>query len=327
MADGQQALARLRAAHHDETPYALVILDMQMPDMDGLALARAIKADAALAPVRLILLSSWGQRGDGAIAREACIDAYLTKPVRQSQLYDAIVTVMGTASEPQSTGLVTRHSLGEARAEGKRRVLLAEDSIANQKLAVLMLERLDCRVDAVANGREALEALTHMTYDLVFMDCHMPEMDGYEATTAIRHREARSGRHVPIIAMTANALPGDRERCLQAGMDDYMSKPIEAESLQVMLQAWAQPTPSNAAAAAVASSLATPAARSTLSTLDARTFKGLQELGDEEDPTFLPRLIKSFLQDAAQHITTIQVALERHDTTALRTGDAWSRLQ
>jgi len=215
---------------------------MQMPIMDGLQLARAIKADPDLAPLRLIMLSSFSQRGQAEIAQHAGVAAYLTKPVRQSQLYNGIVTVMSTSSEPQPMTLVTRQSLAEPRAEGRTRVLLAEDNIVNQRLAVRMLEKFGCRVDAVANGREVVEALTRMAYPLIFMDCQMPEMDGYDATAAIRSSETLTGGRIPIIAMTANALPGDRERCLQAGMDDYVSKPIKVEDLLEILRKWAKPT-------------------------------------------------------------------------------------
>jgi two-component system sensor histidine kinase/response regulator len=242
LADGPSALARLQAAHRNGTPYKLAILDMQMPIMDGLQLARAIKADPDLAPLRLIMLSSFSQRGQVEIAQHAGVAAYLTKPVRQSQLYNGIVTAMSPPSEPQPMTLVTRQSLAEPRAEGRTRVLLAEDNIVNQKLAVRMLEKFGCRVDAVANGREVVEALTRMAYPLIFMDCQMPEMDGYDATAAIRARETLTGGRIPIIAMTANALPGDRERCLQAGMDDYVSKPIKVEDLLEMLRKWTKPT-------------------------------------------------------------------------------------
>jgi signal transduction histidine kinase/CheY-like chemotaxis protein len=251
--DGTQALARLRAAHHAGQPYALVILDMLMPHMNGLELAHRIKAEADLAPVRLVLLSSGTQYDEEQSAREAGIAAYVAKPVNQARLYDAIATAMSTASVPQ-TQVQT-----QAGAESKIRVLLAEDNITNQKVAMLMLEKLGCRVDAVANGREALEALTHITYDLVFMDCQMPEMDGYEATTAIRAREAIGDRHVPIIAMTAYAMRDDRERCLQAGMDDYMRKPVKAEVLQAMVQQWGRPAPGGARTPAAAPQLAASA--------------------------------------------------------------------
>jgi PAS domain S-box-containing protein len=256
VADGVQALARLRAAHHEGRPYALVILDMQMPHMNGLELAHIIKADADLAPMRLVLLSSGRQCDEEQSAREAGIAAYVAKPVNQSRLYDAIVTAMSTASASQTQVQAT-----QVGAEGKIRVLLAEDNITNQKVAMLMLEKLGCRVDAVANGREALEALTHIAYDLVFMDCQMPEMDGYEATTAIRAHEANGATHVPIIAMTAYAMPDDRERCLQAGMDDYMRKPVKAEILQAIVQQWGRPAPGSACVPEAGPQLSAPAAK------------------------------------------------------------------
>ncbi|HEY7491581.1 MAG TPA: response regulator [Candidatus Tectomicrobia bacterium] len=242
MVDGYTALARLQAAHRNGTPYALAILDFHMPGMNGLELARAIKADPLLRSLRLVLLSSIGQRGDGAEARQVGIAAYLTKPIRQSQLYDCLTTVMGMPADPPAVPLVTRHSLVETQSQWRARVLVAEDNMVNQKVAVRMLEKLGCRVDVVANGCEAIAALTHITYDLVFMDCQMPEMDGFEATAAIRAREAQTGGHLPIIAMTANAMQGDQERCLAAGMDDYVPKPVKSEELATILHKWLQPT-------------------------------------------------------------------------------------
>jgi PAS domain S-box-containing protein len=317
VADGAQALERLRASHRDGRPYALVILDMQMPHMNGLELAQAIKADADLTPVRLVLLSSGRQCDEERSALEAGIAAYVTKPVHQSQLYDTIVTVMSTVSGPQPQGQASHQSLAVIGAEGKLRVLLAEDNVTNQKVAMLMLEKLGCRVDAVANGREALEALTHIAYDLVFMDCQMPEMDGYEATTAIRAHEAHSGTHMPIIAMTANAMPDDRERCLQAGMDDYIRKPVKAEVLQAIVQQWGQPALGSARVPEAGPQLFAPAEGSCSSPLQVPTLIALNNLGDERDCTFLSSLTTTFLQDATRYMTRLQLALDTHDATAL----------
>ncbi|MEE9146194.1 MAG: response regulator [Candidatus Tectomicrobia bacterium] len=239
-ADGPRALARLQTASRNAQPYDLAILDHQMPGMDGMTLAREIKADAAISAVRLILLTSFGKRGDGEATRRGGFDAYLTKPLRQSHLYDGIMTVMGTAATA-STPLITRHSMAEAKAQIRARVLIAEDNVVNQKVAVRLLEKLGCRVDVVANGREAVEATARITYDLMFIDCQMPEMDGYEATAAIRAREAQTGNHIPIIAMTANAMQGDREKCLETGMDDYLSKPVMSQDLATMIQKWTRP--------------------------------------------------------------------------------------
>ena len=181
-----------------------------------------------------MLLTSVSYRGGTADAQQSGFNAFLLKPIRQSQLYDCIATVMGMASEPAPQRLITHHTLGDTTS--RARVLVAEDNVVNQRLAARMLEKLGCRVDVVANGLEAVEAVTRISYHAVFMDCQMPEMDGYEATTVIRQREASTGAHVPIVAMTANAMEGDRERCLAAGMDDYISKPVEPNELRTALQ-------------------------------------------------------------------------------------------
>lgn len=232
---GMRALEMLRAAAAVGAPYQVAILDLMMPEMDGFQLARAIKSDPAIAQTCLVMLTSYGNRGDGKTATEAGIAAYLTKPVRQSQLFDCLVDVMGksakeihTPEENIATSLPT-----ELKVEHKL-ILLAEDNIVNQKVAVRQLQKLGYRADAVADGREAVEALGRIPYDLVLMDCQMPNMDGYEATAEIRRREG-TNKHTTIVAMTANALEGDREKCLAAGMDDYISKPIRPEILAKVL--------------------------------------------------------------------------------------------
>jgi two-component system, sensor histidine kinase and response regulator len=240
VADGTTALARLRAAHADGQPYDLAILDYHMPEMDGLELAHAIKADPLLAPVRLIMLSSVSQRGQRRAAQQAGIAAALTKPVRQSHLYNCLVTVMGAAAEPTVVSPVSRHQ-GNAPIQMHLRVLVAEDNVINQKVAVRLLEKVGCRIDVAANGQEAVAMLVQFAYDVVLMDCQMPEMDGFAATAAIRQHEASTGRHVPIIAMTANAMQGDQEECLAAGMDDYVSKPVTLDALVAVLRKWAPP--------------------------------------------------------------------------------------
>jgi len=239
VADASRALERLRAAHRDARPYDLAILDQQMPEIDGMMLARAIKADPLLATVPLVLLTSVSYRGSTGDAEQAGFSALLLKPIRQSQLYDCIATVMGmAATESEPTRLITRQTLREAEAQVRARVLVAEDNVVNQRVAVRMLEKLGCRVDVATNGLEAVEATGRITYHCIFMDCQMPEMDGYEATRAIRQREARTGARIPIIAMTANAMESDRERCLVAGMDDYLSKPVQPKELGTTLQKW-----------------------------------------------------------------------------------------
>ena len=236
---GTRALQLLKAAAAENNPYHLAILDLVMPGLDGFALAEAIKSDPELSQVCLVLLSSAGEREDGIRSRNAGISAYLSKPVRQSQLFDCLISVMSkSAVSEEATGftssLVTKHSLREAKRMSNKLILLAEDNIVNQKVAVRQLQKLGYRADAVANGREAVEALSRIPYDLVLMDCQMPEMDGYEATAEIRRREGLA-KHTPIIAMTAHALAGDREKSLAAGMDDHITKPIQVGELSRVL--------------------------------------------------------------------------------------------
>jgi signal transduction histidine kinase/CheY-like chemotaxis protein len=240
VAEGAAALTRLRAAHAHGQPYTLAILAPQLPDMHSLELAQAIKADPTLAALRLIILGSLGQREPGPGTLQADIAAFLSKPVRQAHLFNCLMTALDTAAVPSTaTPVACRHEA--ARVQIRARVLVVEDNIVNQKVAVRVLEKLGCRVDVAATGREAVNALERLAYDLVFMDCQMPEMDGFAATAAIRQREASTGQHVPIVAMTANAMQGDRERCLTAGMDDYISKPVQFDGLLAILQKWVLP--------------------------------------------------------------------------------------
>jgi CheY-like chemotaxis protein len=215
-------------------PFDVALLDVDMEIMNGLELARRMKGRSDWAGIPLVLLTSVGRRGDAKAAREAGLAAYLTKPVRERQLHDCLVAIMtqqaGGSASNTTVPLITRHSLADAKAKAGLRILLAEDNIINQKVAVRLFERLGYRLDVVANGREAVEALSRIAYDLVFMDCQMPEMDGFQATAEIRSREAGTS-HTVIVAMTANAMQGDRERCLAAGMDDYVSKPVTVEVL------------------------------------------------------------------------------------------------
>ena len=229
---GMEALERLRAASRRNVPFKLVVLDLMMPGMNGFELARRIKADATIAGAELVMLTSFGERGDSAAAQEIGIAAYLTKPVRQGQLFTCLANVVGMRTEV--VGTESPAIAQPATVVSSKRLLLAEDNIVNQKVALRQLQKLGYRADAVANGREAVEALRRIPYDLVLMDCQMPEMDGYEATAEIRRHE-RTTKHTWIVAMTANALEGDRTRCIAAGMDDYVSKPVKLEDLNVVL--------------------------------------------------------------------------------------------
>ena len=254
--DGPQALALLRHAVTHGPRYDFALLDFMMPSMDGIELGRIIKADPSLAQTKLLLLTSAGQRGDGQRAREAGLDGYLTKPVRQTHLWGCLTTIMGRVSpQSMSAPLATRHTVEEEHVRNRPPILVVEDNPVNQKLAVRLLEKMGYRADVAANGLEAVAATGRIPYAAVLMDCQMPEMDGFEATRIIREREESQSKEtddptldetfgdqvprIPIIAMTANAMQGDQERCLAAGMDDYISKPIKPELLRTTLQRWA----------------------------------------------------------------------------------------
>ena len=251
--DGPSALALIRRAAAEGKPFDLAILDMHMPGMDGLELGRAIRAEANLNGTRLVLLTSLGRRGDAKLAHSAGFSGYLTKPVRKTHLYDCLRLVMGQApvshqnsqAAPAETPLITRHQVAEVTAH--IRLLVVDDNPVNQKVAVKMLEKLGHRVDVASNGNEALAALTRHHYNLVFMDCQMPELDGFETTRMIRTHE-KPGCHLPIVAMTANAMQGDRERCLASGMDDFVSKPIKSQDLKKVLAQWLNLSDDRAAA-------------------------------------------------------------------------------
>ena len=243
--DGVAALRALRTALAHGDPFEVALLDMHMPGMDGLALAGAITADPHLASTRLVVISSMGQRGDAGAAKEAGAAAYLTTPVREAVLYDAVATVLASppavaAGHEPAGALVTRHSVREARGTAigsGRRVLVVEDNPVNQRVAVLILEGLGFLTDVAGDGSEAVKAIGRTPYAAVLMDCQMPVMDGFEATREIRRAEGGAG-HIPIIAMTAGAMEGDRDRCLAAGMDDYLAKPVRREDLDAVLRRW-----------------------------------------------------------------------------------------
>ena len=232
---GHAALATLERAREAVRPFPLVLLDAQMPEMDGFALAERIKQNPELAGATLMMLTSVGRRGDAARCRELGIAGYLTKPIKQSELFDAIVMALGTVSRKEERPvLVTRRFVRENRQ--RLSVLLAEDNAVNQMLAVRMLEKRGHTVTVAGNGREALAALEKKAFDILLMDVQMPEMDGFEATAAIRAREKSTGVHIPIVAMTAHTMKGDEERCLEAGMDAYISKPIQPKQLFEVLE-------------------------------------------------------------------------------------------
>jgi signal transduction histidine kinase/DNA-binding response OmpR family regulator len=233
---GAQALAELASAKESGAPYRLVLTDMRMPDMDGFTLIERIREDPKLSTATIMMLTSAGHRGDAERCRSWGVAAYLLKPVRQSELREAIARVLGAWEQAGAIPLITRYSLQDALDPGGvLSVLLAEDNLVNQRLATRLLEKRGHRVSLAANGREALTALEKHTYDLVLMDVQMPEMDGLEATAILRLSEKNGERHQSVIALTAHSMKGDQERCLAAGMDGYLSKPIRPHELDEIL--------------------------------------------------------------------------------------------
>ncbi|MEI6207786.1 MAG: response regulator [Desulfuromonadales bacterium] len=247
--NGETALQLLREAVLKRDPFRIALLEQMMPDIDGLEIGRRIKADPLLNATLMIMVKSLGQRGDAAVLEQVGFTGYLTKPVRQSQLRDCIALVLGRAtqsSQNRSTdisgtaqSIITRHTVAETSRHKPNRILLAEDNIINQKVAQALLNNLGYKADVVSNGLEAVSALELINYDLVLMDCMMPVMDGFEATTMIRDVSSHVLNHaVPIVAMTANAMMKDREECLEAGMNDYLSKPVKKAELALVFAKW-----------------------------------------------------------------------------------------
>ena len=315
---GEEGLSVLRKASSQGTPFDLAILDFNMPDIDGLRLAGMIKSDASLAGIRLILISSVGIRGDGRKAREAGISGYLTKPIRRDILFESIAAVMGFG-DPGEGDLVTRHSVAGSRRRIGGKVLLVEDNLLNQEVTLGMLSVLGCDADVAGNGQEALDAIVAKRYDLVLMDCQMPVMDGYTTARALRAREKESGRkRLPVVALTANALSGDSDSCLAAGMDGYLSKPFTIQKLGNILSKWisveAEKEPGGPAEAPVE-----PAVTGNLpiSPIDKRVLDGIRELEGAGNQGFFERIVKLYLSGAPGLVEGVLAGAERGDMDSL----------
>jgi len=229
-ASAKEALDIMNQAKNQGKPFALVLLDAQMPEMDGFALAEEIRKDPTLANAIIMMLTSMGIQGDASRCRKLGMSAYLTKPIRQSDLLEGILLAFSAApKEEKPAVLITKHSIRETRR--RLNIILAEDNIINQKVVLHLLEKQGHRVSLATHGQEVLAALKKDKFDLILMDVQMPVMNGFDATRAIRQEEKKTGMHIPIIAMTAHALKGDRERCLDVGMDDYIDKPLKSDQL------------------------------------------------------------------------------------------------
>jgi len=343
-ADGPTALAALDAAADRRQPYAAALLDIQMPAMSGFELARAISQHRRHGGLPLIALSSMGQRGDGAQARAAGMAAYLVKPVKKAELFETLQLVLGqegpAVENKTVSSLVTRHSLREKHSAAGKHILLVEDDAINQKVAVNLLVKSGYAVSVAANGIQALERLARHRFDLILMDCQMPLMDGFETTRRIRQSEAAPGTdpqianrkskiensHLPIIAMTANAMAGDREKCLAAGMDDYICKPIAPDRVLKVIAQWLNKGQAPATGSAETASatprpeIQNPKSKIQNSAADPIDYADALDraMGDE---AFLEALIRQFLDGLGGQIDQMADSLER-GLTAVLAGQA-----
>jgi PAS domain S-box-containing protein len=297
---GETALAALQAAQQQHDPFALVLTDAMMPAMDGFTLVERIRANPAWQSATLMMLSSAALHEDAARCKQLGVAAYLTKPLRQSTLLDAIMTALG----PRLTEQLVPSKLAPAPAKSVRslKLLLAEDNAVNQKLAVRLLERAGHQVVVAENGKQAVETLLRESFDAVLMDVQMPEMDGLEATGIIRRGEQTTGRHMPIIAMTAHAMKGDRERCLEAGMDGYLTKPLQIEALLAVLEEIGLTEPARAAADNASGPMTNPG-------FDPQ--QALQQV--QGDSALLKELVALFLEECPKHLAAIAGAIAAAD--------------
>ena len=334
--NGRLGLMTLQLSRNADKSFPLVLIDAEMPDMDGFAVAEQIRRDPKLAGATIMMLTTTGQTTDAERCRQLNIAAYLTKPVKQSDLFDVIVTALGTSSlESETThGRLTTNSdaAGQnAPATNRFLILLAEDNTVNQRVAVRLLQKQGHTVSVAENGREALDRLKQERFDLVLMDVQMPEMDGLEATAAIRDQEMSTGQHLPIIAMTAHAMAGDRERCLEAGMDGYVSKPIQPQvlfdTISSVVAHWAA---QSATQRETRSHLTTPITNFDRGQEHAPGISAVPEprksaafnhnellnrLGDDLD--LVTEIIELFLEESPMLLADVQRALERRDAKAI----------
>jgi signal transduction histidine kinase/DNA-binding response OmpR family regulator len=365
----QQCIPILQEAVASGHPFDLAILDRSMPEVDGIQLGQLIRDEADLAHTKLLLLTSIGQRGEAAAAHQAGFAGYLTKPLRKVQLHDGLATVMGYCGneEPELIRpLVTRHTLKETQRLSRGKILVADDHAINQQLIVLLLESLGYGSDVVATGREAVKAVATGSYALVLMDCQMQEMDGFEATRTIREAESENSKElgvrgkeqetnfsdvpdsslfiprcsrIPIVALTANAMPGDREKCLAAGMDEYLSKPIRPEELALALERFLQVHPDDNHAlehpmalerdftesdvsanhmnnddSPIPANEASNSEDENPSPINRALFQEWQELGG---PEFVAKMAEQFVSDVTTCVRTIEEALDQKDSHGL----------
>jgi two-component system, sensor histidine kinase and response regulator len=297
------------------------VLDLMMPDMNGFELAEAIKSDQTIASVALVMLQPFGKRRHDERARQVLIEGYLPKPVRQCQLHDCLTAVMAASSstEPAPPAFIPFHFLNESEIHDKDktfssvRILVAEDDLVNQEVALGQLYSLGYRAAAVPNGRELLKALENDPVDIILIDCHMPEMDGFAATAEIRRREG-TARHTTIIAMTANAFDGDREACLTAGMDDYLSKPVKSDVLRLKLERWSKPRGSEKGL----SEDNEPARQNEVSVINRAQLANLRQFQPPGKADFVTKMIDLFFDRTASGLEALHSAQITNDVVEIQ---------
>jgi two-component system sensor histidine kinase/response regulator len=326
VANQAQALAAFKQALAVGDPFQITIIDLQLADRGGLDLARAIKGMPELAGVPVLGLYALGSRPEQTLTRISGIRSLLGKPVRQSQLFNTLNALMTASAEFSPEPPRRARSMREIRSaipeeiRQRTRILLVEDNLVNQQVEMRMIDRIGYHAVPVDNGRIALEQLAHTDFDIILMDCQMPEVDGYTATREIRRREG-SARHTPIIGVTAHALPGDREECLKAGMDDYTAKPIMPEDLGAMIDKWVTlinqpPADTTVEVALPGSSVAKQAAAEGV--LDESVLAELREYQNPGEPDFVTELIGIFSEDLTNRLIQISDALEAGDANRVR---------
>jgi len=325
---GGEAVEKVQAAARGGGAFDAAIVDDHLPDMDGGRVAEILRADASLTGLGLVMLSSSGYRGEAAHMRSLGFDAYLVKPVRAESLAGVLSMVLERKRRGERGALVTRHTVSEASPSHRDEpslatplhVLLAEDNLVNQQVARKMLEGMGATLVVATDGSQALGLLEKSTFDVVLMDCQMPGMDGLEATARIRERERTRGGHIPIIAMTANALESDRERCLAAGMDDYISKPITWQGLWAALSRSTQNHGAEPGhAGAPPSQAAADPAASQETTVDARRFEQMKDLLDGSPGGFYEGILRPYLSITEGQLRELAQSVEKGDTRSIQT--------
>jgi len=320
-ADGAEALDLLQGALSGGRPFDLAIIDMRMPVMDGAELVRAIKADARMAALKIIMLSSLDASAELRQVTALGVEYCLTKPVRALELRHCIEAIggFGTLAPTMPALPAPPDTAAPAASQAPLRMLLVEDNAINQEIALAMLEDTDYAATPADNGRRALALWERYPFDVILMDCQMPEMDGFEATRRLRRMEAEQGRsRTPIIALTANAILGDRELCLDAGMDDYLAKPYTCAALLAVLARWRPPAAAETAAEAAPAQPAPAAPAETGSILDAAALQNLRAMRRPGRPDVLGRIIDLFYSDAPRLLGQLEVAAEASDAAALQ---------